>query len=213
MSEDIVNSSMCNSIDEDLTLNPFTDSRETWSFTTIVAMSAILNILLIYGLHRTSRPFSMPTTMFFLISLTDLLNTLLPLIEKILNAINENYSNTNLICFLITLISFLRWLTYFIQVILLGFLSTLRFISIYRPLVIITTKKLTISLVMAFTLSCGLNLCIFVMDYVEMQKETMILVYIYDNFLFIMILYITICLLYTSPSPRDATLSRMPSSA
>ena len=25
--------------------------------------------------------------------------------------------------------------------------------------------------------------------------------------------YITVCLLYTSPSPRDATLSRMPSSA
>ena len=188
MSEDIVNTSFCNSIDQDLTINPFTDLRETWSFNTIVAISAILNILLIYGLHRTSRPFSKPTTMFFLISLTDLLNTLLPLIEKI-----PNYSNTNLIiCFFITFISFLRWSTYFIQVILLGFLSSLRFISIYRPLVIITTKKLTISLLIAFTLSLTLNVSIFVMNFLEMQNETMVLVYIYDNFLFIMISYITI---------------------
>ena len=183
---------MCNPpMDTNPSFNPFIDSRKTCPFTMIVAISAILNILLIYALHKTSRPFNKPATLFFWISFTDLLNTLLPLIEKISNTTHKDFSNRNL-CFFITFIPSLRWLTAFFQVILLGFLSSLRFISIYRPLVIITTKKLTISLVIAFTLSCALNLSIFVMDYVEMQNKKMIFVYINENFLFIMILYTTI---------------------
>ena len=34
-----------------------------------------------------------------------------------------------------------------------------------------------------------------------------------EAFLLVTVVWVLICLLYTSPSPRDATLSRMPSSA
>ena len=144
---DIGNSSLCNPIDTDPSVNPFLDSRKTWPFIMISAVSAILNILLIYGLHRTSRPFSKPTTLFFLISLTDITNSILTIVERIPEYMPATSRQSEGFCFFVTFMPAVMWIMFHLQIILLCFLSFLRFISIYKPFAIITTKKLTMTTV------------------------------------------------------------------
>ena len=86
----------------------------------------------------------------------------------------------------------LLWVTFYLQVILLCFLSSLRFISIYRPFTIITTKQLTISMLIAFALTFILNMTLVIMKYLNLNEEALILIWTYDSSLFIMVFYITI---------------------
>ena len=201
---DIGNSSLCNPIDTDPSVNPFLDSRKTWPFIMISAVSAILNILLIYGLHRTSRPFSKPTTLFFLISSTDIMNSILTIVERIPEYMPATSRRGEGFCFFVTFMPAVMWLMFHLQVILLCFLSSIRFISIYKPFAIITTKKLNTSMLTAFTLTFTLNMALFVMKYPNLNKNALILVWIYDITLFMMVFFITIMniLSYTKLTPR-----------
>ena len=173
-------SSVCNP-------DPFIDSRKTWQFILIVVTSSILNILLIYGIWKTSRPFSKTTTLFFLMSsktttlfflmsLTDFANTILPLLERLPGYIGSSSLQDKNLCFFATFVTALRWLIFHLQAILLSFLSSLRFISINRPLVRITTKILVIALLTAFALSFTLNMILFVTKYLKIHEEILLVI-------------------------------------
>ena len=185
-------SSVCNPGDTDPSLNPFIDSRKTWQFLLVVVTSSILNILLIYGIRKTSRTFSKTTTLFFLISLADFANTILPLLERLPGYIGSSSLQDKNLCFFATFVTALRWLIFHLQAILLSFLSSLRFISINRPLVRITTKILVIALLTAFTLSFTLIMILFVMKYLKIHEEILLVILLYDVSMLVMALYITI---------------------
>ena len=189
---EIGNSTMCNPLDRDPKLNPFLNSRKTWPFFFICILSTILNILLIYGLHRTSKPFNKTTTLFFLVSLTDIANALVSLAERIPEYMSDTVKQSDDFCTIVTFMPMLLWVTFYLQVILLCFLSSLRFISIYRPFTIITTKQLTISMLIAFALTFILNMTLVIMKYLDLNEEALILIWTYDSSLFIMVFYITI---------------------
>ena len=184
-------SSVCNPIDTDPSLNPFIDSRKTWQFLLVAVISIILNILLIYGIRKTSRPFSKTTTLFFLISLTDIASTILSLFQILPGHLPSSSLKDKNLCFFVSFVTAVLWLTFHMQVILLCFLSYLRSMAIHRPLRI-STKKYVIALLTAFALSFTLNMILFVIKYLKISSIIRVVFWSNDLSLSIMVLYITI---------------------
>ena len=114
------------------------------------------NLMLIYGFYKTSRPFTIITKLFIYLSLVDIdAITIVVLVYAIPKVTKLDPS------FFIALANALIFPTFFMEMFIFWTISFLRFLSIYKPMYRVKTRKVYFFLLVEFLISFLIGIVIF----------------------------------------------------
>ena len=163
-----------------------TGNRSHWAvitFCIVATLSIILNLLLMYGFYRTSRPFSKVTLLFVFMSSLDYMSCVVSLVEYSFSRFNVQIS-----CWLFGILSCVSLIIYTSQLLTLCLISYLRFQSIRTPLTTVqinpSKKPLILFLVLGFLTIFLIGAIFFTMGQLE----------IFTHDIMLMVLFVTDCI-------------------
>ena len=144
----------------------------TLLFYTIASLSMALNLLLVYGFHKTSRPFTKVTLLFVYLSSLDWTSVILSLLEFIFGGIDVQIP-----CWSYGIIFSANCTIFELQLLTLCSLSYLRFQSIRTPLTTVqinpSKKPLILLLVLDFLVTSCIGATFFTLGQLEISYDTL----------------------------------------
>ena len=156
--------------------------KGSWSssFYIITSVSILLNLLLVYGLHKTSRPFSKVTLLFVYLSCLDCTSCMLSLVELAFDQPNVKIS-----CMLYGVVSSINSVLFALQLLTLCSVSLQRFLSIRRPLARVASSKkpLVLSLIVEFLIAFSTGATLFVLGQLKLSDSILTVLMLLTDFL------------------------------